>query len=151
MQQYILTNKKAQIWSLDLLVAFIIFTIGIITIYFFAINYIQGSPTELKELFFEGEFASSTLLSDENTGILVDGKINQAKLDAFDALSDQEKKARLGLSNNFYFTIPGLKIGGIEVATVGILNTTEIENQVQTIRITIYENKPVKMSVISWN
>ncbi|MCK5612408.1 hypothetical protein KAR91_61620 [Candidatus Pacearchaeota archaeon] len=151
MKQYILTNKKAQVWSLDLLVAFMIFTAGIIIVYFFAINYIQGSPVILRELFFEGELASSTLMSDEATGILSSGKINQTKLDEFDALTDQQKKIRLGVSNSFYFTIPDLEIAGVSKSAVGILNTTSTNNQVQTSRIVIYQNKPVKLSLISWN
>ena len=150
MVKSILTNKKAQAWGLDLLVASIIFVISIVVIYFYAINYVSSSSESLRGLFFEAEIASNILLSSEENGILTDWKIDKTKLEIFDSLPENEKKAVLGLSKNFYFYVEGMHIGGALNEYVGILNSTETESQIQIVRLCIYENKPIKFRVIAW-
>ena len=143
-------NKKAQAWSLDLIVAGAIFMIGIIVLYVYTVNYSSQTKSDLNELFYEGNLASQLILSEEDDGILSEQKINQTKLEEFDSLSSQEKKSILGLNNDFYFTFPGLEIGGTPVDYIGIMNTTDTESLIQVTRLTIYKNKPVKFLVYSW-
>jgi hypothetical protein len=141
-----LMHKKGQVWSLDLLVAFIIFTMSLVVIYFYALNYTAGSSDDLDELFYEADFASNLLLGEWeqwSDSLVEDGKIDQVRLDNFDALSGDEKKARLGITNNFYFSMPG-------VARVGILNSSVVDAQIKITRIVIYENRPTKFELIVW-
>ena len=63
MEQFILT-KKAQVWSLDLIIASVIFSIGIIILYIYAINYSPETKNQLNELLYEGNLASKLILSD---------------------------------------------------------------------------------------
>ncbi|MBU0894691.1 MAG: hypothetical protein KKF48_00305 [Nanoarchaeota archaeon] len=143
-------GKKGQIWSFDLVVATIIFLFGLLILFYYAINLSSQSKDKLDEFFYEGNLASELILSEVGVGILSDNKVNQTKLENFDALSDNDKRNFLGLNFNFYFSINNMKISGVPRNYVGILNTTEVDNLIQTTRLTIYENKPVKFQLFVW-
>jgi len=125
--------------------------IGLIILFYYSINYSAESKGQLDDLFYQGELASDLLLSEEVFGILSEGKINQTKLDTFDALSNSGKKGSLGVHDNFYFTMDNMKIGGNPKGEVGIVNTTSVDNLVQITRLTIYENKITKLKVFVWS
>lgn len=151
MEQSILTkiypkSRRSQAWSLDLVIAGVIFLIGIIILYVYAINYSSQSQKHLEELFYEGNLASELILSEDDFGILINKKVNQSKLDEYDS-NYTEKKRLLGLRHDFYFTMNDLEINSTSVDYVGKMNTTEIENLIQVTRITIYKNKPTKFQV----
>lgn len=150
MAQFILMSKRAQVWSLDLIIAGVIFLLGIIILYYYAINYSTQTQTQLNEMFYEGNHASELILDEENFGILVEGKINQTKLEVFDSLSNSDKKSLLGIKNNFYFIIEDLEIDGVFVPYIGIMNSSEVENLIQVTRLTIYKNKPTKFQIFIW-
>ena len=143
-------DTRAQVWSFDLLVALIIFVIGMIIIYFFALNYKSSTFDELGELYYDADLASNILLSEEAEGIVSNGKINQTKLDSFDALPVAAKKLRLGVSYNFYFSIPNMTISGNPQQYAGIVNTSAVDSQIKLTRIVVYNNQVTKMEVISW-
>jgi hypothetical protein len=154
MEQFTLIKpkaKKAQAWSLDLIVASVIFTAGIIILYVYAINYSSQTKNQLDGLFYEGNSASQLILSENDAGILSAGKINQTKLDEFYNYDYQTKKNKLGITNDFYFTFTGLEINGVPEDYVGKINNTAIENLIQVTRITLYENKPTKFQIFIWN
>ncbi len=150
MEQFILT-KKAQVWSLDLIIASIIFSIGIIILYIYAINYSPETKNQLNELLYEGNLASKLILSDSDIGILSDNKINQDKLNNFSNFDYQTKKNQIGLINNFYFTFEGLEINGNLTSYVGMINTPEVKNLIKITRLSIYKNKPIKFQLFVWN
>jgi len=150
MEQFILT-KKAQVWSLDLIIASVIFSIGIIILYIYAINYSPETKNQLNELFYEGNLASKLILSDSDIGILSDNKINQDKLNDFNNFDYQTKKNQIGLINNFYFTFEGLEINGNPASYVGIINPPEVKNLIKITRLSIYKNKPIKFQLFVWN
>ena len=129
---------------MDLIIAGVIFLIGIVILYNYAINYSSQSKNNLDELFYEGNLASDLILSNEDYGILSDNIVNQTKLDEFDSLSDSEKKSALGLRYDFYFTMGGLD------GFVGITNSSQVSSLIQVTRLTIYENKPVKFQLYVW-
>jgi len=143
-------NKKAQVWGLDLLVASIIFLVGIMVLYTYAVNYSSQSSNQLDEFFYEGNLASQLLLTNEDQGILSEGKINQTKLDNFSNLDYSSQKDTLGVGNNFYFVIEDLEVEGNPVEYIGQINSTEIENLVRVTRLTIYKNKPTKFEMNIW-
>jgi hypothetical protein len=150
MIENILKYKKAQVWSLDLLIAGIIFLIGVVILYNYAINYSSQSNSNLDELFYEGNLASDLILSGEDMGILSNNAINQSKLDAFYNLDDSTKKSNLGIKSNFYFTLENLEIEGTPTAYVGIMNSSQVDNLIQITRLTIYKNKPIKFQLFVW-
>lgn len=142
--------NRGQIWSLDLLIAMVIFLIGITTLFYYAFNYSSQSKNQLNEFFYEGELASNLILSEENFGILSNGIVNQTKLNNFDGLDNKTKKNLLGVQNNFYFVMEGLEINDVEKSYVGIINTTQIDNIIKITRIAVYKNKPVKFELFVW-
>ena len=151
MEKFISTKyNRGQIWSLDLLIAMVIFLIGITTLFYYAFNYSSQSKNQLNEFFYEGELASNLILSEENFGILSNGIVNQTKLNNFDGLDNKTKKNLLGVQNNFYFVMEGLEINDVEKSYVGIINTTQIDNIIKITRIAVYKNKPVKFELFVW-
>jgi len=143
-------NSKAQIWSLDLIIACVIFLMGIIIIYIYAINYTSQANDILGSMFYEGNLASEIILSPEFPGILSDNKINQAKLDEFAAEDYSAKKGQLNLIYDFYFTVNNLEINSTPANYAGKINSTEITDRIKITRLTIYKNKPTKFELYVW-
>jgi len=156
--------KKSQVWGFDLVIALIIFLVGIIAVYVYAINFLSEAQDTIEELSYEGNLASSIILSEgtpnswtitnvENPGILSNNKINQTKLDAFYYLTTANHtytKKLLGIKNEFYFNFTGLKIDGNPIGGIG----KQIENPKNLIkleRFSIYEDKPIKFNFYIWN
>ena len=121
MGRYILIKtKKGQVWSLDIVVALLI-------------------------------FVSELILSDNLPyGILSNNQINQTKLDNFYSTDYQTLRQSLGLKDNFYFVMDGLKIKGELTDYVGKINETIVSDNVKVNRIIVYKNKPVKFGVYIW-
>ena len=117
-------NKKAQVWGFDLVVALVIFLVGIIVLFYYAANNSHESENKLEEMFYEANLASNLILSEENFGILTDNEVNQTKLNNFSALDDSSKRNFIGLSDNFYFSMDNLTINGSPQNFVGIINTS---------------------------
>ena len=142
--------KRGQAWSLDLIVASVIFSLSLVLVYVYAINNSSDANMELEEMFYEGNIVSDLILSEEECGILSDGKINQTKLEEFNS-SYYYRKEQLNAKRNFYFVVPNLKINGISVSYGGLMNDTEIDYLVMVERITIYNNLPVKFNLYVWS
>lgn len=150
-QSISIKNKRAQVWSLDLIIAGVIFLMGIIILFYYSLNYSSQSKNQLDELFYEGNLASELILSEENAGILSDGIVNQTKLDNFYYLGDPSKKSILGIKNNFYFTMNNLEIQGEPKDYVGIMNTSSVDNLIQITRLTVYKNITTKFELFVWS
>lgn len=131
-------SKRGQAWSLDLVIAGVIFFVGIIILYVYAINYSSNSQRDLDELFYEGRVASELILSEEDFGILSETKLNETKAAEYNS-GYAIKKDRLGAIHDFYFRVDG--------SYFGKLNSTEVESLIQVTRITIYKNKPTKFDL----
>lgn len=128
-------NKKAQVWSFDLIIAGVIFLIGIIILFLYAINYTSQTKNHLDELFYEGNLASELILSEEDFGILTNGEVNSTKLAVFNC---SIKKNEMSLKNNFYWSLDGNNYCDVPVNP---------ENLIKVTRITIYNNKPSKFEI----
>jgi len=143
-------NKKAQAWSLDLIVASIIFLVAIIILYVYAINYTSQSQDKLEEMFYEGNLASGLILSEDDSGILSKGKVNQTKLEDFYNTDYQTKRSTLGLRHDFYFTFLGLEINGTPESYVGKVNSTNSDSLIQVTRLAVYKNNIIKFQIYIW-
>jgi hypothetical protein len=147
-------NKSGQVWSLDIVIAGVIITIGIVVLYLYAINYTNQSQEKLEYLFYEGNLAAELILSEEDFGILnSEGKVNQTKLDGY-YFDYNLKRAQLGISRNFYFNISGLtkvNVSGslVDVPYIGNQSANP-ESSIKITRITIYENKPTRLDLYVW-
>jgi hypothetical protein len=157
-------SVRAQIWGFDLMIALTLFFAGLIVIYIYAINFTEDSESVLGDLYSESILVSSLILSEGNPenwtvdsvdipGILNDNRINQTKLEQLDELvGDDYPRAKIlvGATNNFYFNFSGMKIGGVSVDGIGEY-PVDANNLIKTERVVIYENKPVKFFIYSWN
>lgn len=154
------TSTKAQVWGYDLIIAVTIFTIGIIGVYIYATNF-ASERDSLENLFYQGKTASSMLLEEgtppdwnpsnyQIPGLVSGGKLNQTKINYFSLLDYDTIKKRLGLSYNYFFYVPNLKVSGTPVEGLGLAPENP-KNLVKLERFTIYENKPVKMVMLVWN
>src|SRR3989338_10997408 len=126
-------TKKAQAWGVDLIIASIIFLIGILAFYLYAINTPKESETIIDKLLYQGDTIAGSLLSEgypenwdeENVlilGIMTQNKINKTKLEKLYNLSvnNYEKTKFLFNTNYNYYvlfqeniTINGNSINGL--------------------------------------
>ncbi|MEM3074452.1 MAG: hypothetical protein QW727_00720 [Candidatus Pacearchaeota archaeon] len=154
MVKFILINKgnkkKAQAWSLDIIIAMIIFTSGIIMLFIFTINYANQAGNQLDDLLNQGRTASELILNNDESGILSDNIINQTKLENFYNSNYELLKRRLGVKDDFYFTIDNLEINGTQKEYIGRINSTKIENLIKIERISVYKNKLIKFNLYVW-
>lgn len=145
----LIRQKSGQAWSLDAVMAIVIFTVAIIALFFYAVNFLSKSDEKLEEIFYEGNVAAAIILSNDYPGILTDERVDQAKLDDF-AGNYISRKGAIGINREFYFRMDYLEINGVPAEYVGQINTTQTENLVQITRITIYKDSPVKFQLYIW-
>lgn len=145
--------KKAQAWGFDLIIAAVIFLVGVIFLYLYTINYPSGEEETLQNLQQEGELVADSLLSEGspvywNTsnvvriGLLTDSKINQTKLDRFNAIPYAQAKSLFRTRNEYYIQIEETLIGP-EPETP--------ENLVKITRVVVYNNNITTMNIQIWN
>ncbi|MBU1205246.1 MAG: hypothetical protein KKA61_00115 [Nanoarchaeota archaeon] len=95
--------KRAQTWSLDVMVAVGIFIVVVI-LFFYIIN--QGSKTsKTEELTAEGETVTDIMTSsgpEENISVVVENIVEQGKVEELANKSYDELKQELGIKGDFY-------------------------------------------------
>jgi len=159
--------KKGQAWSVDLIVALGLFSIGIVVFLIYSIDFTDHNRDVYENLFYDAEFMSNILLSEGypvdwdqgnvvQLGILSEGKINGSKLDEFHNIignGDYEStKILFNTKYNYYFFFSEemvLHEGGVPVDGLGqpgfdINNITE-DNLIKITRFSIYNDKPVSV------
>ena len=158
-------KRKGQAWGLDLTIAAVIFTVGLVFFYFYALN----QPNEAKEtvdaLFYDGEVLASSILSEGypldwnmnnvvTIGILTEGKINNSKLQKFYNLnaSDYEKTKNLFNTRYDYYFFLEKNMSTIAADVEGIgKKPGDAENLVRITRFTIYQDRPITAYLYIWN
>ena len=160
----LLVQKRSQAWGIDLVVAFIIFFIGLFVFYLYSLNYSSGED-KLESLFYDGNLIANSILSEGSPldwnsgnvivfGILTGEKINETKLERLYSLSINNysfTKSKFNTQYNYYFflsenmTIQSQNIDGIGNKPVTYDNLIKIN------RFTIYRNKPITMSIYIWD
>jgi len=122
-ESILITRKKAQIWSTDLVIASVIFIIGIVTAYLFIINFPGEAEESLDSLFYEGNLVATNILSegvplnwDSNPigvvqpGILSNDRVDDSKQTQFAIMSTSQPdvlKRKLNTKFDFCFTVGG--------------------------------------------
>jgi len=169
-------NKKAQVWSIDLAVGLIIFLVGVLILFFYAMNLRGGSSEILDDLFLTGNSLANNLLSEGSptnwteTNVVFPGllsenngnKINQTKLQYLYNLNQDYANLKKILKTKYdfyiYFSeqmiIEGGAIDGIGKPGVDRDNIVSIENPknlVKIERVSVYNNNPIILNIYLWN
>jgi hypothetical protein len=163
-------DKKAQIWSLDLIIATTIFLIGIITVYLFSVNLSSEADENLNTLLYEGNLIASNILSNGSPsnwqlgniddtimpGILTDGKIDASKLAKFDSFLASPQnvakiKIKLNTKFNFCFNVSGKEFGDDYGKICTIDMPADVSNKIKVTRFTIYNNITRKFELEIWS
>ncbi len=166
-------NRKAQVWSFDIIIGVTLFLTAVILFYVYAVNFSNEGQNAIEELNKDGEFVSSNLLSEgfpknwNLTNVAVPGiasqrRINQTKLDLFYQLNAQSyntTRRKLNTRFDFYVffsnrtvangsVIDGIGKPGLNRTT--ILNAESPRNIIASDRYVIYNNEPMVMTVYLW-
>ena len=158
-----LSSTKAQAWGFDLTIGFVIFTVAIVSFYFFAVNYPTDNEEEFQEMQYEGQLIGDNLLSDGSPadwnsgdvlriGIASDGKINETKLGRFANLanSDYNKTKNLFNVKHDYFLnfSKSLDVSGTQVQQIGTVGFDfNSDNLVKVTRVSSYKGEPIILSI----
>ncbi|MFA5060867.1 MAG: hypothetical protein WC494_00950 [Candidatus Pacearchaeota archaeon] len=171
MESFILINngKRGQAWGVDLIIAMIIISIGIIFFLLYSSNNFISSKESYEIIYYEGKSISDKILSEGypknwnssnvvSIGLTTNNKIDQDKLEEFYEMSQKDyprTKKIFGTKYDYYFSVEGnLTVNSTEIQGFGKpgVNITEInpKNLIKINRISIYKNKLVKISVYIW-
>lgn len=169
---FILTHKKAQVWSLDFIVAIVIFITSFLVLYNYILDLQAPKDATLKPLEIDSRLITTNLLSSGSPknwtttgvtviGIVNNGYLNVDKLKNFSALTYQDSKALLKTRYDFYLffedkTTSPINISGvvgIGKASVNSTNLNQVVNPLkiyQTTRLVVYNNQIVRMVLYIW-
>ena len=157
-------SKHSQAWGMDLMIASIIFTMGIIVFYFYALNEPSEAEEKIDALFYDGKVIADSILSEGHPkdwnvgnvvaiGILSQNKINETKLERFYDLADDDynkTKALFNTKYNYYFFLnETMFINGEEKPGIGRVPSNH-KNLVKITRFTIYKEKPMAAYLHVW-
>jgi len=162
-------RKQGQIWSLDLMVATIIFSVALASFYFYTVNERGGFEEKIELLSYEGKSTSNTLLSegyptDWNStnviemGILTNGKINQTKLETFyDFVQSDYSKTKLVFNtayDYYFFLDQNMTVNSVEIEGIGkpgvTKDTINAKHLIKISRVVIYQNRPIGAQLYIW-
>jgi hypothetical protein len=161
--------KKSQAWGLDLIIAMVIFSVGITAFFVYSINYSREAEENFNLMKTEGDFIFNNILSSgypsdwsaENVvviGISDDGKINETKLERFFELANNDYDRTKFLFNTrynyFFFFLDNMTIGSSVVRGIGKPGTVpeniNSKNLVKITRMVSYKNKPMTAYIYIW-
>ena len=157
-------SKKGQAWGMDLMIAFIIFSVGLVSFYFYTLNSGEDSEEIINQMFYDGNIIANDILSEgypinwetDNVvkiGIISNNKINETKLNNFYLLSNSDYAKTKSVFNtkfNYYFFISeNIILGGNTVEGIG-KKPENSENLIKITRLTLYKEKPVTFTLYIW-
>jgi hypothetical protein len=172
-----INNKMGQAWGIDMIVAFMIFLIGILIFFVYSVNYSGEAKESLDSLSHDGEIVLNNILSEGypanwdpannskypiKIGILSENKINETKLERFYDLAKtdtnySETKRIFNINYDYYFfmrenmTIGLDRVTGIGKPGVTNLNNIDSSNLIKLTRFTVYKEKPTTVYLYIWN
>jgi len=159
---------KGQIWYLDLVIGFSIFTLALLIFFTNEINLNDSEQEALSGLVFEGSIIGDHLMSagypdewNENyyteIGIVNDGLVNITKLNNFTKIPYNETKQAFGtrfeyyvyfVGDNFSEEQEGFGFPGINSTSFDNLTSTHLIN---IDRLVVYKNEIKALKVIIWD
>jgi hypothetical protein len=127
-------NKKSQAWGLDLLIALMIFIIGLAAFFLFYLNYSDDVGNDYESLSFDGNNLADSLFSEGNPpdwnstlvvsiGLLTGNSLDPVKLENFYYLSQSDYQQTKAIFNTnydyFFFLDNNLSIDNSSVRGIG--------------------------------
>ncbi|MBR9705378.1 hypothetical protein GOV12_08240 [Candidatus Pacearchaeota archaeon] len=164
-------SKKSQAWSMDIIIAVMIFSAGMLVFLIYTLNGSVDSSNRLESLSTEGDLIMNNILGEgspddwnignvKKIGIMSNDKINQTKFEKFYNLSVSDYSKTRSLFNTkyhylFYFdnmTIFGNPVSGIGKpgATINNIKNNSID-LIRITRFTSYKEKPLTVYLYVWN
>lgn len=169
MEKFISMNKKAQIWSIDIMAGMVLFLVGIIAFYVYSLNQPGEAEDNFEILIYEGKVISDNLMSSGypkewnstnvvRLGITDENVINETKIiSLYDMIVNGEYNATKNLLNTNYdylFFLEGnssqIEFQGIGKPGVNKSTKIDARNLIKTTRFTIYKNKTVPLYLYVW-
>lgn len=162
-------NVKAQAWGIDLMIAIMIFSMGIIVFYIYSINSPGEQKENFQELSYQGENIAKVILSEgypldwnsQNVieiGILSNNKINDTKLERFYDLSQSDYNKTKEIFNTrydyYFFFDNNMTFNSSEVRGIGKPGTDPANinaiNLIKKTKVVIYKDKPATAYLYIW-
>ena len=166
-------STKGQIWSIDLTIAFFIFFLGLLIIYYFSIDYTGYVKEDLNTLLQSGDFLSNNLMSEGTPvtwteqnflipGVESGGKLNSTKLAMLYNLAQANYttlRRKLNTEGDFYiflnkpFNASGPMVDGVGKPGINRTNIFQMQNittLTKVTRIIANQNKVDKLTIYIW-
>lgn len=165
-------HKKAQVWSLDFIVAIIIFITSFLVLYNYILDLQSPKDASLKPLEIDSRLITTNLLSSGNPdnwtasnvtiiGLIDGGHLNTNKLKNLSLLTYQDTKTLFRTRYDFYLffenkTTSPIDISGVTGVGKSGVNSTNLNNIIkpskiyQTTRLVVYNNQIVRMVLYLW-
>jgi hypothetical protein len=163
-------NNKAQAWGMDIMIAIMIFSIGIIIFLIYSVNNSNDSKEALEQLSYDGDNIFDSILSEGSPidwtsvnvvkiGISSNDKINETKLERFYnlALSDYSRtKSIFNTKYDYYFYFKDMSISTGEIDGIGKPGTNvstisdNPKNLIKITRFSSFKDKPVTVYLYIW-
>jgi hypothetical protein len=161
-------NKRGQAWSIDLIIAIIIFSAGILIFFIYSINQASEAKEVLSELGYQGDVILNNILSEGypqdwnqtnvvTIGILSGNKINETKLERFYdySISDYSgTRSKFNTRYDYYFTFSNMTINSFPVYGIGMFGTNvsniSSSSLIKITRFSVYKEKPTTIYLYIW-
>jgi len=160
-------NNKAQAWGIDLMMALVIFSMGIVVFYIYSLNTPGEAQEAIEKLFYDGKIIANTILSEgypenwivgdvKKPGILNKKKINDTKLERFYDLIEtpggySQTKRLFDTRYDYYFFLDtNMIIDGEVVEGIGKNDYENARNLIKITRFVVYQNKPMTAYLYVW-
>jgi len=165
-----MTEKKAQAWGLDLMIALVIVSIAVFSFLFFIVNHTNETKEEFRGISYDAEFIADSLMSPGmpvnwsegnvvSIGIVDGGRINESKLENFYNLAENDyNKTRRTFKTayDYLFTLEGnFSINSTNVSGIGKpgsdANNLTGDNVAAVKRVIIYQDRIATAKIYVWD
>lgn len=166
-------STKSQIFSLDLVIAAIIFTTGLILFYKYSLDLVGSQQDSAGNLIVNANSLSNSLLSRgyplgwNKTNVILIGicdnekRINESKLTMFSELDYKQTRTLLSTHNDYYLFFESMDgdfininntkgIGKPGVNATNIIDVEDPENIVKMYRYALYNSEIIRLGLYVW-
>jgi|SaaInlV_200m_DNA_2_1039689.scaffolds.fasta_scaffold22695_2 hypothetical protein len=165
------SEKKAQVWSFDLMAGLTLFLMGVIVFFVYSLNQPSQTQDTFQLLQYEGNVVANNLMSSgypknwdkanlKTLGITDNNKINETKLEEIHEIiyTDNNYILTKNLLNTqyeyYFFLSENMTINSIEVEGIGKPGVTpkniNARNLIKTTKYTVYQNKTTSLYIYTW-